>query len=468
MRHNWTIDELIDYWTLLPNELKLTTRANSPVNQLGFSLLLKYFQIEGQFPRTPTDIPQTAVTFVARQLKVDSDLFKTYPWGKAVYKRHRSAIRNLFGFREGTLADNQIIIDWLIKNTLPDTLQLEPILEAAYAQFRVRKLEPYTRGRMERLARSAIRQFTEQFCQDISDQLSPQMKDRLDDLLQRTEVAEGDFSFRTPFGELKTDAGAANLENVMNELGKLQMIQSIELPESLFIDVPQRVIQQYRQRVAAEPPREVRRHPTSLRYTLLAAFCISRSQEIKDNLIDLFLGVIKRMGDKAKKQVESQMLKELKKVRGKRHILYDVAKASVERPLGIVNQVIYPIVNEQTLKQIVTEYQLEGSYDDQTQRKTRQSYARHYRRMVPFLLKCLTFRTNNDRHQPLVRALALIKKYSDSQKQYFADGEEVPLTDVVPASWWRMVIHETDSGKVRIGVEVVTVRKYTVGVPTLD
>jgi TnpA family transposase len=450
MRHSWTIDELIDTWTLLPNELKLITRANMEVNKLGYALLLKYFQFEGKFPHLPTDIPQVAISFVARQLDIDGDHFQEYPWGRAAYKRHRSAIRAFLGFREGTIADNQIIIEWLIEHSLPDTLQLEPILEAAYLQFRIRKLEPPTRGRMERLARSAIRQFTEQFCQTITSHLTSQMKHHLDNLLQRHESPDGELSFRTPFGDLKTDAGAANLANVLNEIEKLQLIQQIELPEELFNHVPQRVIQQYRQRVAAEPPREVRRHPEPLRYTLMAAFCLLRSQEITDNLIDLFVGVIKRMGDKAKKQVDNQMLRELKKVRGKRHILYDVAKASVERPHGIINQVIYPIADENTLQQIVTEYQLEGSYEDQTQLKMRQSYARHYRRMVPFIFKSLAFHTNNEHHRPLIRAVALIKKYADSQKQYYAEGEDIPIADVIPISWRRMVIHETERGDVRI------------------
>ncbi|MEM8860876.1 MAG: Tn3 family transposase [Chloroflexota bacterium] len=450
MKHSWTIDELIDNWTLLPNEVELVAKSNKDHNRLGYALLLKYFKIEGAFPYRASDVPKAAIEFVARQLKLKPDCLNQYQFNGRVASRHRGIIRPLLGFREATLEDNQIIIDWLVRHTLPDSLQLESVLQASYQQFRTRKLEPHTRGRMERLARSAIRQFTEQFCQSISDHLTPQVKRRLDSLLERGEVAEGELSFRTSFGELKTDAGVTNLEGVMSELEKLQLIQDIELPEELLKDVPQRVIQQYRRRVAAEPPREVRRHPDPLRYTLMSAFCISRSQEIKDNLIDLFIGVIKRMDDKAKKQVERHMLKELKKVRGKRHILYDVAKVAIERPLGVVNQVIYPIVNEQTLKQIVTEYQLEGSYEDQTQVKTRQSYARHYRRMVPLLLNGLTFRTNNDNHQPLIKAINLIKKYNDSQKQYYADGEDVPLTDVVPASWWRMVIDETGSGKVRI------------------
>lgn len=450
MKQNWTIDELIDNWTLLPNELELATRPNARVNRLGFALLLKYFQIEGQFPYHQSEIPQTAITYVARQLDIERTLFQEYPWGKAVFKRHRAAIRAFLGFRESQEADKPLIVEWLIEHILPDTLYPEPITEAAYQQFRIRKLEPPTGGQIERMARSAIRQYTERFCQTISDRLTTDMKFHLDHLLERSENEEGKLSFRTPFGELKLDAGRATVDNLLTEIDKLDLIEAIGLPTDLFENVPIQVVRQYRQRVGAEPPREVRRHPESIRYTLLTAFCHLRSQEITDNLIDLFLGVIKRMGDKAKKLVDSAMFREIKKVRGKRHILYDVAKVAVERPYGIINEVIYPIANEDTLQQIVIEYQLEGSYEEQIQTKMRQSYARHYRRMVPLLVKTLTFQASNEQHRPLVRALALIKKYAESQKQYYATDENVPIANIVPPSWRKMVLHENESGELRV------------------
>lgn len=69
MKHNWTLDELIDSWTLLPPELDLIRDSKADYNQLGFALLLKYFQIEGKFPRHRREIPQAAIAYVARQLK---------------------------------------------------------------------------------------------------------------------------------------------------------------------------------------------------------------------------------------------------------------------------------------------------------------------------------------------------------------------------------------------------------------
>lgn len=45
----WRLEELVEHWTLLPNELEKLAQKNDQ-NTLGFSLLLKFFQIEARFP----------------------------------------------------------------------------------------------------------------------------------------------------------------------------------------------------------------------------------------------------------------------------------------------------------------------------------------------------------------------------------------------------------------------------------
>lgn len=449
MKHNWTLDELIDSWTLLPNELELIGGSKADHNRLVFALLLKYFQIEGKFPRHRREIPQTAVDYVARQLKLSPEVYQKYEWGGRVIARHRVAIRSFLGFREGTVADGEAILIWLQDHVLTQTQQVEALVTAIYGRYRILKLEPPTSGRVERLARSALRQYTEQFCEAVADKLSAKAKTRLDELLEQEKI-EDEQAFRSPFGLLKTDAGVAKLDGILEETGKLERIRQLELPSELFQDVPPGVLKQYRQRVASEPPREIRRHPEAIRYTLLAAFCHLRSQEITDNLVDLLLGIIKRIGNNAEKRVERKILRDIKRVRGKGRILYEVAKVSIAQPDGVVNEVIYPVAGEEMLQQIVAEYQAEGSYEQQIQLKTRQSYARHYRRMVPPLLKTLRFRSNNEVHRPLIRALSLIEKYADSQHKYYLETEDIPVQDVVPLAWRDRVIHETQNGEVRI------------------
>jgi hypothetical protein len=79
----------------------------------------------------------------------------------------------------------------------------------------------------------------------------------------------------------------------------------------------------------------------------------------------------------------------------------------------------------------------------------RSSYSRHYRRMIPAMLKHLEFCSNNEVHRPVVRALALLKKYVDvpSTQIYFSPTEDIPLDEVVPGAWRSTVVKQDVENK---------------------
>ena len=113
--------------------------------------------------------------------------------------------------------------------------------------------------------------------------------------------------------------------------------------------MPRRVLHVYRQRAVVEEPYELRRHPASLRLTLLAAFGVLRMQEITDTLVDLLLEIVHRLELKERK-ADRELLEDLKRVTGKNNLLFQLAQAALEHPEGIVKDVVYPIVSEQTSK----------------------------------------------------------------------------------------------------------------------
>lgn len=112
MKHEWTDDELIEHWTLLPNEMEwLANKAGA--TRLGFAALLKYFQQEGCFPHSPHEVPATAIAYLARQAGVVAALWFQYDWDGRTIKYHRAQIRTHLGFREATVADAEAAIAWL-------------------------------------------------------------------------------------------------------------------------------------------------------------------------------------------------------------------------------------------------------------------------------------------------------------------------------------------------------------------
>ena len=249
---------------------------------------------------------------------------------------------------------------------------------------------------------------------------------------------------------LKQDTGPVGLERVLQEIEKLERIHQLGLPADLFAQVSAKTLDSYRQRIAVEELQEVRRHPDPIRFTLLSAYCWRRRQEIVDTLVELLMDVVHHLSTKAERRVEKAFVKDIKKVSGKTNLLFRLAEAAVDKPDGTIREVVFPVVSEQTLRDLVKEYKAGGSgYQQQVQKAMRGPYSKHYRRMVPVILKHLAFCSNNEAHQPVVQALELLKKYVDVPfaQAHFASSETVPLDDIVPTAWRKAVVTRDKTGK---------------------
>ena len=98
-------------------------------------------------------------------------------------------------------------------------------------------------------------------------------------------------------------------------------------------------------RASTESPYDLRRHKDAISYTLMAAFCIQRSQEITDNLIELLNQIIHRIDTRAIRRINKELIDEFKTVSGKTGLLFRIAEAAIASPNGVVEQVIYPVVS---------------------------------------------------------------------------------------------------------------------------
>ena len=244
------------------------------------------------------------------------------------------------------------------------------------------------------------------------------------------KAADADNKMSVRLSSLKRDAGGATLENILSETAKLECLRALSLPADLFAGVSRKRLLRCKRRIAVEDLTEIRRHPPQIRYTLLAVFCLVRAEEITDTLIELLISIIHKMGSRAKRKVNKEVIKDIKRVQGKGKLLYEMASASLENPEGSVKDVIYPVTGEQTLRDLIAEYKQSDLYDQRVQTIMRGSYSNHYRRMVPHILRALSFRASNDASEPVIAALELMRKYAEKNAAFYPE-EEVPIEGVI-------------------------------------
>ena len=70
--------------------------------------------------------------------------------------------------------------------------------------------------------------------------------------------------------------------------------------------------------------------------------------------------------------------------------------------------------------------------------------------MVPTLLAALEFRSNNDRHRPVMQALDLVKRFADTKVHTFPPDADVPLDGVVHGLWHDAVMEQDSVGRNRV------------------
>jgi len=433
--------------------------AKSRANRLAFAMWLMFFRDHGRFPRGPSDLQSPNIAALARQIEVAVPADGGLLLAERTAKRLRTEIRARFGFREATVADAEMLVAWLRDHVAGEVGgEIELLIERLEARCRELAIEPPTADRVERIARTALRAYEEQFHADIYGRLSPAIRERLDELLSSAEGAGDpsvteDVSAGAPAALLKLrgNPGRPSLASMQEELAKLDLIRRMDLPADLFDHASPRDLERCRRRVAVEAPHELRRHPDAARIAWLAAFVYLRARSLTDDLVDLLIETIHHIGARAERKVERELLDDLKRVTGKQNLLFELANATLAQPDGVVRDVVFPVVGEQTLRDLVKEWKATGpTYRTTLRTVIRNSYQGHYRRMVPKLLAALDFRSNNEHHRPVMQALELVKRFADTKVRTFPADEEVPLDGVVRGLWRDAVVEKDAAGRDRI------------------
>jgi len=176
-----------------------------------------------------------------------------------------------------------------------------------------------------------------------------------------------------------------------------------------------------------------------------------RRQQVTDNLVELLLQIVHKIGTRAERKVYREVLADIKRVTGKNATLLTLCEVALAHPEQTIKEAIFPRVSRERLTAIVEDLQANGpAYRQQVHRVMRGSYSRHYRRMVPAIVDVLDFRSNNVIYQPLIEALALLKRYAKSEQVYYPSDETVPIDGVVPTALRDAVVQYTPSGEPRI------------------
>lgn len=434
MKRLWTIDELAEHWTLSFDEVGLL-KGKTRKARLGFCLQLKFYQQYLAFPLKAEDFPQSVVEYVVDQIDAVGCDLTEYDWAGRTARRHRHEIQEHLGLSSFDNKHKVAFRAWLSEMILPGISDDQALSENVLQWMRRHKIRPPGQVTLQRIVASAEQDYEAHVFSKVANALDSATKKRLDDFLRPTGNGLG-------FVVVKSDPGRIGLGSVMKEIEKLEALRRLRLPPEILSGLHPKLCERYRQRAATESAWQLGRHPTPIRYGLLVFFCVPREAQIIDGLLDLLLQVVHGIGVRAERKVSKELLADIRKVRGKTNILYRIAEAALGEPEGVVRDVIYPVAGQQTIEELVKEFHANGpEYKTRIHRTVYASYATHYRRMLPHILAALDFQSNNAVHQPVLRAVDVVRAHQNSKARYY-DVSSVPIDGVVQPKWRDVVIEE--------------------------
>jgi len=240
-------------------------------------LILKFYARAGRFPRGRSELDDQAIAFVARQVGVPASDLGFYEWSGRTAEYHRAQVRRHLGFRECSTEDAAKLTEWLAAGACRAERRADRVREELLARCRAERIEPPSAGRCDRIIRSALHQAEQALAQQVTARLGPDIIGRLAALAAAADDDEAGDADPSALALIKSVPGNVSLESMLTEIGKLDVVRAVGLPDGVFYGIPPKVVTAWRARAMVEAPSHLRSHPELLKLTLLAAWCTSGS-----------------------------------------------------------------------------------------------------------------------------------------------------------------------------------------------
>jgi hypothetical protein len=212
------------------------------------------------------------------------------------------------------------------------------------------RLELPAEAELQRLVNAALNGYFHDLYEQITAQLPLEVPTQLDQLL--VVPPDGVVS---PFESLKADPANPSVDNLERETSKLKILRTLGVAPEAFRSIPWKVLQMLKRRAWNEKASEMREHPNGIRYALLASFAHVRLAEVTDDVVKMLVETIQRLDRRSDQQLYRELLRDFQRVEGKIQILFRVAEVVTSKPDGMIREVLFPVVKEETFHQLALE-----------------------------------------------------------------------------------------------------------------
>ena len=273
-------EEMVRDWTLSRRDCEVVNKYRKQY-RLGFAIQLCAMRLYGRFLNQLHDLSPRVISYLSSQLDLPPTLTVEVPEREATVLEHRNNILKYLGFHR---FDDKVEADldrWIEEHAqqglLPDEL-----FHRAERHLLLKRIVLPGPTTIERQIIRICNQVHAQLFEQVFDQMSPELRDAIDDLLQAT-----DGNQRTYFNQLKEYPPGAKISSLKRYLERYDNLVSTGINEfeekvidTAFLNYLYRLTKRY-------SAKDMKRFKDHKRYALMVCFLLESRKILLDHLVKM-------------------------------------------------------------------------------------------------------------------------------------------------------------------------------------
>ena len=431
-----TEDELIRHYTFSEADLSLIRQRRGDANRLGVAVQLCLLRFPGQGLLPDATVPPLLLQWIGWQLRIDPACWPQYAEREETRREHLLELRAYLSMEPFRLAHYR----QAVHATTELAMQTDKGIVLATSVFdmlRHRYIILPVLDVIERVCAEAITRANRRIYEALSEPLSNEHRDGLDDLLKRRDNGK-----TTWLASLRQSPAKPNSRHMLEHIERLKAWQALDLPTGI-----ERLIHQNRLlKIAREggqmTPADLTKFEPPRRYATLVALAIEGMATVTDEIIDLHDRILGKLFNAAKNKHQQQFQASGKAINVKVRLYGRIGQALIDARQSGRDPftAIEAVMSWDAFTESVTEAQKLAQPDDfDFLHRIGENYAT-LRRYAPKFLDVLKLRAAPAAKNVLDAIKVLRGMNTDNARKVPADAP----TDFIKPRWQKLVM--TDAG----------------------
>lgn len=287
-------DDLIRLYTFSDADLAVIGQHRGAKNRFGFAVQLCYMRFPGVMLEAADLPPEGLLALVASQLKIPKSTWLKYGDRENTRREHSVELQSIYGFKPFTMRDYRPAVHSLAEMAM-QTDKGVVLARALVEDLRHRMVLIPAMNVIERICAEAITRATRRIYLALTDSLTPDHCQRLDDLLRHKTGSK-----ITWMAWLRLSPKKPNSRHMLEHIERLKTWRALELPAELEHSVHQNRLLKIAREGGQMRAFDLAKFEPQRRYATLVALALEGMATVTDEIIDLHDRIFGKLFNAAK------------------------------------------------------------------------------------------------------------------------------------------------------------------------